>query len=319
MWRRRQTQKDPLKDEAATNDRAAAPSGYRYWSPTPSSSPIYYRKRVEPEVALDPSSWSFRRRVLAIVFFVILAVDLLVLFYRGYLSSWQLLTQPSGIFWAVLGLLAAIGLLATAYDKIFPPGVRRTISRNAPLVSALIALIGVLITQTVNAHLTSSNQENQQILDQQARQNSELRDYLSILGELPANADPAADTAAQAQTLTVLPDLSPGQKRTVMQFLYQAALIEKDNPRIKLFYADLTSADLKGTDSQENVFVLDNANLRGVNLQDADLEYTSLKGSDVSQSHLVNTDLSNANLSDANLYHSFLSNVNLSGASLSGT
>jgi uncharacterized protein YjbI with pentapeptide repeats len=56
----------------------------------------------------------------------------------------------------------------------------------------------------------------------------------------------------------------------------------------------------------------------GVNLQDADLQYTSLEGSDVSQTHLVNTDLSNANLSDANLYHSYLENVDLSGADLSG-
>src|SRR5215212_7370534 len=185
MWRKKQTQKGSLKEEATPPPGyVAAPPGYRYWSPTPSSSPIYYRKRVEPqEEAFDPSRWSFRRRVLLIVLLAILALDLLVLFYGGYLSSWQLLIQPSGIFWAIVGLLAAIGLLATAYDKIFSPGVRRTISRNAPLVSALIALIGVLITQIVNAHLTSSNQENQQILDQQARQNSELQSYLSTVGE----------------------------------------------------------------------------------------------------------------------------------------
>ncbi len=137
------------------------------------------------------------------------------------------------------------------------------------------------------------------------------------MGELPTNPDPAADTAAQAQTLTVLPHLSGEQKRTVMQFLYQADLINKDNPRIRLFYADLTSANLKGSDAQENKFVLDNANLRGVNLQDADLEYITLKGSDVSQAHLVNTDLSKADLSDANLYHSYPSHVALSGAILS--
>ena len=238
--------------------------------------------------------------------------------YGGYLSSWRLLTQPSGIFWAVVGLIAAIGLVASAYDKIFSAGVRRTISRNAPLVSALIALLGVLIAQFVNAHLTRTTQENQQVLDQESRQNSELQSYLSNVAELPSNRDPAADTSAQAQTLTVLPDLDPDQKRTVVQFLYQAGLIDKDNPRIRLFYADLTSAELKGSDAQENVFELDNANLRGVNLTDADLEYTSLKGSNVSQAHLVNTDLSNADLSDANLYHSFLSNVDLSGTDLSG-
>lgn len=319
MWRRRkQTQKESLKDEATPRGYKSAPPGYTYWSPTPSSSPNYYRKRVEPQEAFDSSRQSFRRKVVWIVLITILAVDLVVMFYGGYLSSWQLLIQPSGIFWVVVGLIAAIGLLASAYEKIFSPGLRRAISRNAPLVSALIALIGVLMTQIVNTHLTSSTQENQQVLDQEARQNSELQSYLSTVGDLPSNTDPAADTSAQAQTLTVLPDLNPEQKRTVMQFLYQAGLINKDNPRIKLFYADLTSANLKGTDSQENKFVLENVNLRGVNLADADLEYISLKGSNLTNSHLVNTNLSNADLSDANLYHAFLDNVDLTGANLSG-
>jgi uncharacterized protein YjbI with pentapeptide repeats len=319
MWRRHQTQKDPLKDEAATRGKVSAPPGYKYWSPKPSSSPNYYRNRVEPEVGPDSFRRSFRRTVLSIVLFAILLIDLVVMFSGGYLSSWRLLTQPSGLFWVVLGLVAAIGLVATAYDKVFSPAVRRTISRNAPLVSALIALLGVLIAQIVNAHLTRTTQENQQTLDQEARQNSELQDYLSTVGELPTNPDPAADTAAQAQTLTVLPDLDPDQKRTVMQFLYQADLINKDNPRIGLFYADLTSANLQGSDAQENVFVLDNVNLRGVNLADADLEYISLEGSNLSVAHLVNTDLSNANLSNANLNHSYLENVDLGGADLSGT
>src|ERR687890_1441621 len=319
MWLRKQPQKESLKEEATPPPEGyvSAPPGYRYWSPKPSSSPNYYRRRLEPEEAPNSSRRSFRRRVLSIVLIAILAVDLLAMVYGGYLSSWQLLTQPSGIFWTALGLIAAIGLLASAYEKIFSPGVRRTISRNAPLVSALIALLGVLIAQVVNAHLTRTTQENQQILDQQSRQNSELQSYLSNVGELPTNPDPAADTAAQAQTLTVLPDLNPEQKRTVMQFLYQADLINKDNPRIRLFYADLTSANLKGSDSQENKFVLENVNLRGVNLADADLEYISMKGSNLSNSHLVNTDLSNADLSDANLYHAYLDNVDLSGANLS--
>src|SRR5215203_5286152 len=300
MWRKKQTQKGSLKEEATPPEGyVSAPPGYRYWSPTPSSSPIYYRKRLEPEEAPYSSISSFRRRVLSIVLIAILAIDLLAMFYGGYLSSWQLLTQPSGILWTALGLIAAIGLLASAYEKIFSPGVRRTISSNAPLVSALTALIGVLITQIVNTHLTRTTQENQQLLDQEARQNSELQSYLSTVGELPSNLDPAADTSAQAQTLTVLPDLDSEQKRTVMQFLYQADLINKDNPRIRLFYADLTSANLKGTDAQENKFVLDNVNLRGVDLSDADLNHA----------YLANADLSGATLSDADLNHAELQTV----------
>src|SRR5919107_4352414 len=172
MWLRKQPQKESLKEEATPPPEGyvSAPPGYRYWSPTPSSSPNYYRKRLEPEEAPNSSRRSFRRRVLSIVLTAILAVDLVAMVYGGYLSSWQLLTQPSGILWAVIGLIAAIGLLASVYDKLFSPTVRRTISRNAALVSALIALLGVLITQVVNTHLTRTTQENQQLLDQEARQ-----------------------------------------------------------------------------------------------------------------------------------------------------
>src|SRR5215216_5880188 len=173
MWLRKQPQKRSLKKRSLKDEATpppgyvSAPPGYRYWSPKPSSSPNYFRKRLEPEEAPNSSHRSFRRRVLSIVLIAILAVDLLAEVYGGYLSSWQLLTQPSGILWAVVGLIAAIGLLASAYEKIFSPRVRRTISRNAPLVSALIALVGVLIAQVVNAHLTKTTQENQQLLDQE--------------------------------------------------------------------------------------------------------------------------------------------------------
>src|SRR5919107_4821382 len=318
MWpRRKQAQKESLKDEATPPGYKSAPPGYKYGSPRADSSP-HYRKLLESEIT-DSSSRSLKRSVLWIVLIAILAIDLVVMFYGGYLSSWQLLIQPSGIFWAVVGLIAGIFLVGSAYEKIFPVGVRRAISRNAPLVSALIALVGVLIAQIVNAQLTRSSQENQQMLDQEARQNSELQNYLSTVGELPSNPDPAADTSAQAQTLTVLPDLDPDQKRTVMQFLYQAGLIDKDNPRISLFYADLSDADLKGTDSQENRFVLDNANLRGADLADADLDYISMEGANMRYTHLVGTDLSNANLSNVDLGRAYFDNVDLSGANLNGT
>jgi uncharacterized protein YjbI with pentapeptide repeats len=104
-----------------------------------------------------------------------------------------------------------------------------------------------------------------------------------------------------------------------MQFLYQADLINKDNPRIGLFYADLTSVNLKGSDAQENKFVLDNASLRGANLGDADLEYISMQGVNLHPARLVNTNLSNADLSDADLAHAIITNVDLTGATLSGT
>jgi uncharacterized protein YjbI with pentapeptide repeats len=164
-----------------------------------------------------------------------------------------------------------------------------------------------LVAQGVNAQL-----------NQQTQRTTQLRDYLSAAGELPSNPDPGAAASVQAQTLTLLPQLSPDQKRTLLQFLYQANLINKDNPRIKLYYADLTSANLKGYDALSNKFMLDNADLRLVNLTDADLDSTSMKGVKLSPSLLTNTNFSNADLSDADLSHIGLQNTNLSGATLSG-
>src|SRR5215207_11748697 len=137
MWLRKQPQKRSLKKRSLKDEATpppgyvSAPPGYRYWSPKPSSSPNYFRKRLEPEEAPNSSHRSFRRRVLSIVLIAILAVDLVVMFYGGYLSSWQLLTQPSGILWAVVGIIALIGLHQSAYKDIFAMSVRKNILRNA--------------------------------------------------------------------------------------------------------------------------------------------------------------------------------------------
>src|SRR5215211_3972198 len=115
MWLRKQPQKRSLKEEATPPPGyVSAPPGYRYWSPTPSSSPNYYRKRLKPDEAPNSSRRSLRRRVLSIVLIAILTIDLVAMVYGGYLSSWQLLTQPSSILSAVVGLIALIGLLASA-------------------------------------------------------------------------------------------------------------------------------------------------------------------------------------------------------------
>jgi uncharacterized protein YjbI with pentapeptide repeats len=154
-------------------------------------------------------------------------------------------------------------------------------------------------------------------LSQQTKQHTELQDYLATVGKLPSNPDPGADASVQAQTLTLLPDLTPEQKRTVIQFLYQANLINKDNPRIGLFFADLSAADLKGSDSHGNRFELDNSDLHGANLGQANLQYISLDGANLRYLRLVDTDLTKARLSNTDLRYAWFDNTTLSGAQLS--
>jgi uncharacterized protein YjbI with pentapeptide repeats len=303
MWPRKKSQKNVQQDESIPEGYKPPPPGYKYWSRTSASLP-YYRKYLESEATVA-SAWLSRRRILWIAI-VIFVVDLTVMFYGGYLSAWRLLIQVPGVFGAVIAVITAIIVIGIGYREIIPAGARRTISQNAALVSALLALAGVLITQGVNTQLS-----------QQTRQNTELQDYLATVGELPSNPDSGAAAAVQAQTLTLLPNLNPEQKRTVIQFLYQANLINKDNPRIGLFFADLSSADLKGTDSHENRFVLDNSDLHGANLTQANLQFISLDGSNLRYIHLVDTDLRNATLRSADLSDAYFDNVTLSGADLS--
>jgi hypothetical protein len=97
---------------------------------------------------------------------------------------------------------------------------------------------------------------------------------------------------ARVRTLTILPRLDANRKRSVLQFLQESGLIEKDNCII-----DLTGADLRG----------------------AKLIFAGLRGAKLSGTDLRNADLRYANLSEANLHGADLRYAKLDGADLSGT
>jgi uncharacterized protein YjbI with pentapeptide repeats len=147
---------------------------------------------------------------------------------------------------------------------------------------------------------------------------------------------------ARARTLAVLTQLNGNRKRTVLQFLREARLINKKEyfgiPAhiVGLRYADLKNANLsdmplrssKGEAiSLEGAF-LQHADLRNANLTDADLSGADLTGvvlcgavlygANLSRANLREADLSNANLSRANLSWADLLRANLNGANLQG-
>jgi hypothetical protein len=89
---------------------------------------------------------------------------------------------------------------------------------------------------------------------------------------------------ARARTLTVLEELDGGRKRSVVQFLREARLINRMDEDLEgrlvharvvgLYGAELTDADLKG-------IKLHNASLKEANLKCADLTETDLRGADL--------------------------------------
>ena len=132
---------------------------------------------------------------------------------------------------------------------------------------------------------------------------------------------------ARAQTLIVLPRLDAVRKRLVLQFLYEANLITRDNSVVNLRGADLRGANLKG----ENLFAADlseadlsEADLTGATLTGATLRFADLSGATLGGATLQGADLSGANLTHADLRFADLSEadlnvVQLNFADLAGT
>ncbi len=175
-----------------------------------------------------------------------------------------------------------------------------------------------------------------------------LKEYIDKMSELllhenlrKSKPEDEVRKIARVLTLTVLPRLYAGRKRSVLQFLYESGLIEKGKRIVDLSGADLMGADLiRAALCRAN---LSDANLSEANLSDCNLEDVNLAGSvliktnlskstlnranlvgtglchsNLSEAFLIHADLSTADLIEADLSRTYLSKANLSGTNLDG-
>ena len=160
-----------------------------------------------------------------------------------------------------------------------------------------------------------------------------LQDYIDNMSELllheklrESGQTDEVRTIAHVRTLTVLPRLDGKRKGSVVQFLYESGLIQKDKKIIDLHGAiltgailtgaflvgaDLRYANLSGADLYE-------ANLRGADLRETILEEANLRGADLREANLREANLRGANLDVANLRGAILEEANLDVANLRG-
>lgn len=168
----------------------------------------------------------------------------------------------------------------------------------------------------------------------QRAQDAALQAYLDQISYLllekglrKSQEDDEVRTLARARTLTALSMLDSERKSSLLRFLYEANLIDKEEPivrlgglamlnflagaadltKIHLSFAYLGEADLSGTNMHEASLAfshLPNANLRETDLNNADLEYADL----------VEADLRDALITDANLTETKLDGTNAEGA-----
>jgi uncharacterized protein YjbI with pentapeptide repeats len=196
----------------------------------------------------------------------------------------------------------------------------------------------------------------EQELAEQRAQDEALQAYLDQMSNLllekalrSADEDSEVRSLARARTLTVLGRLDSGRKEKLLQFLYEAELIQKANPVIDLDGADLQGIDLsndrlsggpflanyleelerlgarplEGAPASDSEFGSSPADLSGASLRDADLssawlDGVDLSGADLASAGLYHTDLNGAILSGAILNEAELKGADLSGADLRG-
>jgi uncharacterized protein YjbI with pentapeptide repeats len=177
-------------------------------------------------------------------------------------------------------------------------------------VPILLAIGGAWFTnrQTRESNVENKDNQRETALQTYLDTMSELllHEKLSISVESDAESE-GVQKIARIRTLTVLPRLDGARKRNVLQFLYEAGLIETAN------------GANDGTSGNHNPIVdLNGADFRGANLAKISLPGADLRGANFEGATFTGlADLSKVNLSKANLSKANLGKVNLSGACLS--
>jgi uncharacterized protein YjbI with pentapeptide repeats len=202
------------------------------------------------------------------------------------------------------------------------------------IVPLALAAIGLWFSAQQDAHqqqIEEKRAQSERQIEEQRAQDAALQAYLDQMSQLMLNGnlrdseeDSEVRTLARARTQTVLGRLDGRRKGSVVQFLYEASLIDKENPVVSLSDVRLRGADLSGADLSEadlSGAILRGAKLSGADLGDADLSGANLIEADLtfaimSVANMSGTYLDKADLSDVNLIETDLSGAVLSGAVL---
>src|SRR5215213_9022366 len=271
---------------------------------------------------------------------VLLAVGALLFVFRNYLKHLQ--EGPLTVLGAATAVAAVVVLIRVGQhyqwtgfgesvqskpdnQEIQP---RKTLWDWLQLfiVPLALAAIGLWFSAQQDAQqqrIEAKRAESEQQIEKQRAQDAALQAYLDQMSQLMLEGDLRSSkvhsevrTLARARTQTVLGRLNSRRKGSVVQFLYEASLINKENPVVSLSDVRLSGANLSHLElSDAN---LSEAELKGANLSDANLSDANLSEAKLEGAVLSDANLSDANLSDAKLGGADLSLADLPGADLSG-
>src|SRR5215203_6868320 len=178
-------------------------------------------------------------------------------------------------------------------------------SDYAVVVGAVLALVGVLITQMVNTFNAREAQKHQQKLEDQRAQDDALQKYLDQVSDSKtykdlrrAKEEGYKRAVMLAKMKTLLLALDGGRKSILLLFLNEAKLIKK-------------SQYLRSHDKEKRDWNYPILELEGIDFSGAKLDHSiEVDFADLSGANLSNTDLSGATLGGVNLRDADLSGSN---------
>jgi uncharacterized protein YjbI with pentapeptide repeats len=254
---------------------------------------------------------------------VIFACVVIVIIY-GYLARPGWVGVSGKKFWAYLDLLIVPAALAIGvYLLNWAQSARQA---NAEAAQQRRDSAAEEARREREREAQAAQRKRELEVEDQRAQDEALQAYLDQMSHLLTDQGLRSKTdwldearvTARARSLAVLRRLVGERKKSVLQFLYEAQLINrsKNGPLIGLSGADLTSTDLR-------YITLRNAALNGARLENADLSEAKLNdidlgGADLSDADLSDADLRGAHLENADLRRAKLNVVDLEDADLSG-
>jgi uncharacterized protein YjbI with pentapeptide repeats len=228
----------------------------------------------------------------------------------------------------------------------------------------VLALLGIYFQAQLEARqvqIEDARAKRERELEGQRTQDAALQAYLNQMSTLLLEKDLRDDkvrTLLRARTLTVLGRLDPSRKKQLMRFIYEADVINRPHPVIKLQGANLQAVNLTGVDLMGGPFgpsdldeisdicatypsspdkyygpcadgegagpvgepfiVTDTSVGNGINLNQANLRNANLHMAALGEADLTNASLEHASLRDTLLVDAELFMANLSHADLSG-
>ena len=255
--------------------------------------------------------WLCRKMMQHVVFTsVVVALVLILFIFSAYKSGWEWTGFNSGTSQITITSTSKVNYTATVPQP----------SKSLWDWLQLLAVLAIPVVVGIGAALFTVQQGK--VSERENKDNQRetaLQAYIDKMSELllEKNLRDSAEEdevrkIARVRTLTILPRLDANRKGSVLQFLYESGLIDKDKRIIDMSGADLQGANL-------DVACLPRVDLRRANLSGADLGFaklneTILVQADLSQTRMLCTKLHGANLSGAYLFGADLRKANLRNA-----